>query len=175
MFSITPTISNDTLWAICAARRATFCAVAWGVVTITNCACGSSCASVIETSPVPGGRSIRRKSSAPQATSWRNWVSALCSIGPRHTTAASSSRKKPIDITFTPCASNGRILRSAETGGRVAPSPYMRGIEEAHLLALARERRREVRGERRLAHAALAGADAEHVRDLRERPLRQRA
>ena len=56
-------------------------------------------------------------------------MSALCSIGPRHTTAASSSTKKPIDITFTPCASSGMILRSAETGGRVAPRPYMRGIE----------------------------------------------
>ena len=40
-------------------------------------------------------------------------VSALWSIGPRHTTAASSSTKKPIDITFTPCASSGTILRSA--------------------------------------------------------------
>jgi hypothetical protein len=56
-------------------------------------------------------------------------VSALCSIGPRHTTAASSSTKKPIDITFTPWALRGMILRSAETGGRVEPSPYMRGIE----------------------------------------------
>ena len=35
-------------------------AVGCGVVTIKNCACGSSCASVIETSPVPGGRSISR-------------------------------------------------------------------------------------------------------------------
>ena len=40
--------------AISAERRATFCAVGCGVVTITNCACGSSWASVIETSPVPG-------------------------------------------------------------------------------------------------------------------------
>ncbi len=56
-------------------------------------------------------------------------MSALCSIGPRHTTAASSSTKKPIDMTFTPWDSSGMILRSADTGGRVAPSPYMRGIE----------------------------------------------
>ena len=49
-----------TLPAICAARRATFCAVGCGVVTMTNCAWGSSWASVIETSPVPGGRSTSR-------------------------------------------------------------------------------------------------------------------
>ena len=60
MFSITPAISSLTLSAISAERRATFCAASCGVVTITNFACGSSWASVIETSPVPGGRSIRR-------------------------------------------------------------------------------------------------------------------
>ena len=47
--------------AISAERRATFCAVGCGVVTIRNFACGSSCASVIETSPVPGGRSIEQE------------------------------------------------------------------------------------------------------------------
>ncbi len=56
-------------------------------------------------------------------------MSALCSIGPRQTTAASSSTKKPIDMTFTPWESRGMILRCADTDGRVEPSPYMRGIE----------------------------------------------
>ena len=60
MFSITLEISRLTLSAICAARRATFWAASCGVVTIMNVACGSSCESVIETSPVPGGRSISR-------------------------------------------------------------------------------------------------------------------
>ena len=60
MFSITLEISRLTLSAIWAARRATFCAASCGVVTIMNVACGSSCESVIETSPVPGGRSISR-------------------------------------------------------------------------------------------------------------------
>ena len=41
----------------------------------------------------------------------------------------SSSTKKPIDMTFTPWASSGTILRSAETGGRSPPTPNMRGIE----------------------------------------------
>ena len=35
-------------------------AVAWGVVTIRKRACGSSWARVIDTSPVPGGRSTSR-------------------------------------------------------------------------------------------------------------------
>ena len=56
-------------------------------------------------------------------------MSALWSIGPRQTTAASSSTKKPIDMTDVPCASSGRILRSADTFGRCAPRPSMRGIE----------------------------------------------
>ena len=54
---------------------------------------------------------------------------ALWSIGPRQTTAAFSSTKKPIDITFTPAGpSSGRILRWPFTSGlRLTPS--MRGIE----------------------------------------------
>jgi hypothetical protein len=60
MFSITPAIARSKRAAVSAARLATFWAAGWGVVTITNCAWGSSCASVIDTSPVPGGRSIRR-------------------------------------------------------------------------------------------------------------------
>ena len=53
---------------------------------------------------------------------------ALWSIGPRHTTALSSSTKKPIDMTFTPWPSSGMILRCGETGGR-PETPNMRGIE----------------------------------------------
>ena len=53
-------ISRLTLSAIWAERRATFCAASCGVVTIMNVACGSSWESDIETSPVPGGRSISR-------------------------------------------------------------------------------------------------------------------
>ena len=56
-------------------------------------------------------------------------MSALSSIGPRQTTAASSSRKKPIDMTFTPWASSGMILRAALTSGLRPPRPNMRGIE----------------------------------------------
>jgi hypothetical protein len=52
----------------------------------------------------------------------------LCSIGPRHTTAASSSTKNPMDITFTPPAESiGRILRSSETRG-LPWTPSMRGM-----------------------------------------------
>ena len=182
MFSITPPISRSTLCAISAARRATFCAAGCGVVTIRNFACGSSWASVIETSPVPGGRSTSRKSSSPHSTSSRNWVSALWSIGPRQTTAASSSTKKPIDMTFTPWASSGRILRSAETGGAGAEAEHARdrvapdvGVEDADALAVGGERRGQVRGERRLADAALARADADDVGDLGQRALGQPA
>ncbi len=54
---------------------------------------------------------------------------ALWSIGPRQTTASSSLMKNPIDMTFRPWASSGRILRWSETFGRWPPSPSMRGIE----------------------------------------------
>ena len=53
---------------------------------------------------------------------------------------------------------------------RVAPDV---GVEDADLLALGLQRGGEVDGQRRLADAALAGADADDVGDLRERALGQ--
>ena len=49
-------------------------------------------------SPVPGGRSMTRKSGSSQYTSVRNCSSALWSIGPRQMTGVSSSAKKPIEM-----------------------------------------------------------------------------
>ena len=105
----------------------------------------------------------------------------MWSIGPRQTTASSSSTKKPIDMTFRPCASSGRILRCADdlralraeaehARDRVAPDV---GVEHADALALGGQRGGEVGGQRRLADAALARADADDVRDLGERALGQ--
>ena len=60
MFSITPTI-RCLVWAtIEPARSATSAAAICGVVTTSSSAVGSSCASEIATSPVPGGRSSSR-------------------------------------------------------------------------------------------------------------------
>ena len=55
---------------------------------------------------------------------------------------------------------------------RDAVAPDVR-VQDADLLALGVQRRGEVDGQRGLAHAALAGADADDVRDLRERALGQ--
>ena len=84
-------------------------------------------------SPVPGGMSTTRKSGSSQCTSVRNCSSALCSIGPRHTTGWSSRAKKPIEMRFTPFASGGMITSSRTTGAWSMPS--MRGIEKPHTSA----------------------------------------
>ena len=55
---------------------------------------------------------------------------------------------------------------------RVAPDV---GVEDADALAVGGQRGREVDGQRGLADAALAGADADHVLDLGERALGQPA
>ena len=86
-------------------------------------------------------------------------------------------------MTFRPCASSGRILRSGRdlralaaepehARDRVAPDV---GVEHADRLALGLQRRGEVDGQGRLAHAALAGADADDVADARQRALGQPA
>ena len=107
----------------------------------------------------------------------------MCSIGPRQTTAAFSSRKKPIDITLTPAGpverddlalgvDVGLLVDAEHARDRVAVDV---GVERAGGLALGLQRRGEVGGHRRLADAALAGGDADHVLDLGERALGQPA
>ena len=107
----------------------------------------------------------------------------MCSIGPRQTTAAFSSTKKPIDITLTPLGeSSGRILRSPLTSGLRVDAEHARdrvavdvAVEGAGRVAFGGQRRGQVGGHRRLADAALAGGDADHVLDLGQRALRQLA
>ena len=53
---------------------------------------------------------------------------------------------------------------------RLRVAPHV-GVEDAHLLALGGQRRGQIGGHARLADAPLAGADADHVRDLRQRAL----
>ena len=58
-----------------------------------------------------------------------------CSIGPRHATAADGeSTNIPIEMTFTSCATGGRIMSSTRVGRGATPvastSPRMPGIEK---------------------------------------------
>ena len=71
-------------------------------------------------------------------------------------------------------------MRSGETGGRAGDAEHARdrvapdvGVEDADLLAVGGERGGEVGGDRRLADAALARADADDVGDLGQRALGQ--
>ncbi len=133
MFSMTPSGRRFVRSAIFPARSATLRAASWGVVTTSIEAPGMNEASEIETSPVPGGRSQSRKSRSPHQTSPRNCWIALCSIGPRQITGVSSGTKWPIEITFTPCASRGRIMSLNPTGLPSAPS--IRGTLNPHTSA----------------------------------------
>ena len=102
MFSMTPIGRRFVRSAILPARSATRRAASCGVVTTSIAAPGRNDARLIDTSPVPGGRSTSRKSRSPQYTSPRNCSIALCSMGPRQMTGVSSGTKKPIEMTFTP-------------------------------------------------------------------------
>ena len=60
MFSITPVMRCRVWVTMAPARSATSAAASCGVVTTSSSAFGSSCASEIAMSPVPGGRSSSR-------------------------------------------------------------------------------------------------------------------
>ena len=128
MFSTTPTICWWVCRAIEPARSATSRAASCGVVTTSSSADGTSWATEIAMSPVPGGRSISSTSRSPQNTSARNCCSARCSIGPRQTTAVLPGVNMPIEMTFTSCATGGMIICSTWVGLPVTPS--MRGTEK---------------------------------------------
>ena len=127
MFSMTPAMR----WRVCRemvpARSATSAAAICGVVTISSSALGTSCATEMAMSPVPGGRSNSRTSRSPQKTSARNCWIARCSIGPRHTTGALSSTKWPMEISDTPWACGGMIMSSTWCG--LSSEPIMWGTE----------------------------------------------
>ena len=110
MFSMTPRTVRFTFSAIAADNRATFCAAGCGVVTTYTSARGKYWLRLSAMSPVPGGMSTSKKSGSSQYTSVRNCSSALCNMGPRHTTAWPSGTKYPIEIQRTPHASGGRSI-----------------------------------------------------------------
>ena len=97
------------------------------MVTTSSSAVGTSCATEMATSPVPGGRSISSTSRSPQYTSARNCCTARWSIGPRQTTGVLPSVNMPIEMTLMPCAVGGIIICSTWVGRPVTPS--MRGTE----------------------------------------------
>ena len=83
MFSTTPSTGTLTLLNMAMPRRASISARSCGVETITAPANGTFCASVNCASPVPGGMSMTRQSSSPQATSRSICCTAPITIGPR--------------------------------------------------------------------------------------------
>jgi len=97
--------------------RASASAMSCGVETMTAPASGTRWAMVSWASPVPGGMSTTRTSSAPQLTSRMSCSRADMTIGPRQMIGVSSSTRKPIDITLMPCACMGSmVLPSLEVG-----------------------------------------------------------
>mmetsp|Transcript_28967 Transcript_28967/g.55473 ORF Transcript_28967/g.55473 Transcript_28967/m.55473 type:complete len:251 (+) Transcript_28967:553-1305(+) len=87
IFSIMPTIGTCSWLNMSIPLRASIRATSCGVETIIAPSTGAFCASVICTSPVPGGRSTISTSSAPHCTCVIICCSAPISIGPRQTTA----------------------------------------------------------------------------------------
>ena len=55
-------------------------------------------------SPVPGGMSTTRQSSAPHSVPRSICSTALITMGPRHTAATSTSMRKPMDMQVRPYA-----------------------------------------------------------------------
>ncbi|MNN59312.1 hypothetical protein D3C81_1744210 [compost metagenome] len=118
MFSTIPSTGTSTFSNIFKALRASSVAMSCGVVTMTAPATGIFCDSVSWISPVPGGRSISRKSRSPHSVSLNSWVSADVAIGPRQIIGESCSIRNPMDMASTPNARNGSMLLLSGLSGR---------------------------------------------------------
>ena len=116
MFSTSPSTGTLVFSNIRTPRRASSSAMSCGVETITAPVSATFCAIVSCASPVPGGMSTIRTSSAPQLTWPIICSSAPITIGPRQIIAVSSSTRNPMDIAFSPQAASG-IIRSPTTSG----------------------------------------------------------
>ena len=100
MFSTTPIMGIFNLRAKVIAFLTTALDSAVGMVTITTPSIsGRSCAILRGSSPVPGGRSMKRKSSSPRRCLTGVGGSLIFS-GPRQIVGVFSGKKKSIDITF---------------------------------------------------------------------------
>ena len=117
MFSTMPRIGISTRLNMETPRRASMRARSCGVETITAPASGVACAMVSCASPVPGGMSTTSTSRSPQATSRSIWVMADMTMGPRQIMAASSSTRKPMDMTLRPWAAMGSSTRFSRSRG----------------------------------------------------------
>jgi len=112
MFSMRPKIGLFTLslrnmfTPFSTSASATSC----GVLTMTAPSIGMSCTRLMWMSPVPGGMSMRRKSSSPQRTCNIICFNALHAIGPLQMRACSGFAKYPMDIHFTPYFSSGMMV-----------------------------------------------------------------
>ena len=171
MFSTTPTIRMPTFSAIAAARTATCWAAGCGVVTIDDLGPRQQLAERdrdvagagrhvdderVELAPVDVREELLERAvqhrAAPhhRARCRRGRTRSTSASGRRAPAARSSCRRRP-----------GRWLDAEHVRDRVAVDV---GVEHADPLAPGGERRGEVRGQRRLADAALAGGDREHAR-----------
>ena len=183
MFSTMPATSSLTLSAISAARRATFCAVACGVVTIRNCACGQQLGErhrhvagarrqvdeqVVQLAPLDVleelGEGLVEHRPAPD-----DGGVLVEEEADRHDLDAVG-----LGGTILRSAVDGRALGAEAEHARDGVAPHVR-VEHADALALAGQRGGEVGGDGRLADAALAGADADDVLDGGERAVGQAA
>src|ERR1051326_2040553 len=150
MFSITPSSRMFVFCAMAAARDATSCASFCGVVTTTTSARGKSWPSEIDTSPVPGGMSptspARQRRPAPQDV-----LVAFEEEADRHQLQPVLDGRDDHLVD-----GDGLLVDAEDVWDRV---PVDVGVENADAAAEPRERDREVRRQRRLAHTALAARD----------------
>ena len=128
MFSTMPRIGTFNCLNMSIPLRASSSATSCGVDTITAPSTTAFCASVICTSPVPGGRSTISTSSAPHCTCIIICCNAPINIGPRHTTAWSSLVINPIDISVTPWFLSGKIVFPSGDAG-LPETPIIRGCD----------------------------------------------
>ncbi len=170
MFSTTPSSRMFVFCAIAAARAATSCASRCGVVTTTTSARGQQLAERdrdvagprrhvhdehVDLAPVDVGEELLERAVEHRPAPHHRLVAALEEEADRHQLQVVLHRR------HDQLVHRDRSLPDAEHVRDRVPVDVR--VEHADAVAELRERDREVRGERRLADAALAAGDREHA------------
>ena len=179
MFSTAPMTRIPVFCAICAARTATCCAAGCGVVTTSASARGRSCPSDIATSPVPGWHVHEQRVELAPVHVREELLERLV----QHRAAPHDRRvllEEEADRHELEVAANRRDDHLVDRDRLLVDAEHVRdrvavdvAVENADLLAERRQRVGEIRRERRLADATLAGRDGDdaRARGERDRPV----
>ena len=169
MFSMTPATVCPVWVAMAPARSATSAAAACGVVTTRISALGSSCATEMAMSPVPGGQVEEQGVKVAEVDVGEELLEGPVQHGsaPGHRLVAGDEHADGNDLHAVRHRREDHVVHPGGCLGDAHQGRYREAVDvrvhDAHAQALGRQGAGQVDGHRGLSHAALAAGHGKHL------------